>query len=176
MRVCVRHSQIKTSCHRLTDIRQAPVFWHPPFSLSFSIMSHDQIIGIHDLSIQLPHKLPSFAHPLIVFPPFLKFFSPTFLVFSPIPMESHRNVFMLWNGRKINEFWAECTDFHLSLDFFYRKGYEMHRGKKTSSRHSEKKKRKVTDSVLSSTGFQKAKRLHPRSVSLCERNHEVIFH
>lgn len=37
-------------------------------------MSHDQISGIHDLSIQLSHKLSSFAHPLVVFLPFFSHF------------------------------------------------------------------------------------------------------
>lgn len=52
----------------------------------------------------------SFVCPVVVFLPSL--------VFSSIPMERQRNVFMLQNGCKINEFCVKCADFQLSLTYF----------------------------------------------------------
>lgn len=78
--VWVRLSHIKASCHWLPNIRQAPVFWHPLRSLPFSTTSHDQISGIHDLSIQLSHKLASFARPVV-----FSSFSVIFLSWSFLP-------------------------------------------------------------------------------------------
>lgn len=114
----VRLSNIKASCHRLPNIRQAPVFWHPPIHfhsapcpMTKSVESMIYLFSFLINSLHL-HSLLLFCFLFCDFP---------FLVFSPIPMERQRNVFMLQNGCKMNEFCLKCADFHLSLNYVIKK-------------------------------------------------------
>lgn len=103
--VWVRLSHIKASCHRLPNVIQAPVCWHPPIHFHSApcpmTKSVESMIYLFSFLINSLH-----LHALLLF--FFYFCDFPFLVFSPIPMERQRNVFMLKNGCKMNAFCAKC--------------------------------------------------------------------
>lgn len=116
--LCESLSHFKASCHWLPDIRQAPVFWHRP--ILFHSAPHPMTKSEESMIYLLSFLINSLHSRSLLLFFFLCCYFP-FSVFSPIPMERQRNVFMLQNGCTINEFCVKCSDFQLSLNYFIKR-------------------------------------------------------
>lgn len=113
--VWVRLSHIKASCHRrLPNVRQAPVFWHPPIHFHSAprpmTKSVESMIYLFSFLINSPHLhalLSCFSSISVIFP-FLG-------LFLPFPWRD-RGMFLCWqNGCEMNEFCVKCADFYPSI-------------------------------------------------------------